>query len=246
MAAIAVAIATDVFGIFQHSVRRIVHRSPPPTARTPPSPLSFRWWRDEEGFDVVSIPRGKSAQLAHAKNCRALEQSAREAGGADPHTTRLAMLVQGRLADTATIIGMRAIVTSRSRATGGAEAECAGGGAESALRLRFNLDSRKPRALRMTGDFDHAVPAGPYFVHGRVITAAKHEVVPLELEGVARRRAVTWRLELTAAIGSRTRRFVIDDHGRPFRTTPHEGGWPVYEWRWWHTPQDMHISHVQP
>jgi hypothetical protein len=156
------------------------------------------------------------------------------------------MLVQGRSADTATIIGMRALVVLRSRTVGGAAAQCEGGGAVTPLRLRFDLDSRRPVALRMKGNEDRAYPAGPYFVHGRSITVAQHEVVPLRLEGVARRRAVFWKLEITAFIGTRKTKFIVDDHGRPFRTTPHTGGRPVYEWRWWHHPQDLKILEAAP
>jgi hypothetical protein len=232
-------IINDLYGGAKHKVTRLV--SKPPAA---PEPLSFSIRRDEEGVIVVGVPRGPARHLADAHGCKDLERKAREAGGADPRITLLSMIARGHLADTAVITDMRALVLSRVPVKEGAEAFCQSAGAESALRLRFDLDSRVPVALRMVGNQDVAHPDGPFFVPSRrVITAPRNEAVPLLLEGVARSSVVTWKIQVTVDLGPGIEKtFVLPEHGLPYRTSPQSGGRPVYEWRWWHHPQDLKIS----
>jgi len=205
-------------------------------------PLSFSVRYDEEGFIVVGIPRHAAEHLVDVQGCADLEETAREAGGADPQRTMLAVDVHGRLADTSAIIGMRAVVLSRTEPVEGAEAFCEGGSEVSPLRLTFDLESRNPVAQRTTGSEDRPRLAGPLFVHNRQIQAAEHEDVPLLLAGVVTSHVVTWRIEVTAMVGMNERTFTIDDHGRPFRTSPQKGGVPVYRWRLFAHPPDLVVS----
>jgi hypothetical protein len=230
-------IIDDLYGGAKHKVTGLGRK---PAAA--PEPLSFSIRRDEEGVIVVGVPRSPARRLAYAHGCKDLEQKAREAGGADPRSTLLSMIARGHLADTAVITDMRALVLSRRPVKEGAEAFCQGGGAESALRLRFDLDSRVPVALRMVGNQDVAHPDGPFFPHNR-ITAPRNEAVPLLLEGVARSSVVTWKIQVTVDLGPGIEKtFVLPEHGLPYRTSPQSGGRPVYEWRWWHHPQDLKIT----
>jgi hypothetical protein len=230
-------IGAALYGSVAGHVHRALHPPPPAVSRPP---IGFVIRRDEEGFSVVSIPRQRATNLAATHNCNTLEEAARADGGADPQQTLLSVLAQGRAVDTATIVAMRAVIVSRSRPTGGAGATCAGGGAESPLRLTFNLDSRTPVALRTVGSFSAAHTAGPFFIHGRVVNLAPHEVQPLLLAANAKRYTVEWKIRVTVQLGSRTRTITVSDRGgRPFRTTPVTYSAPLYEYRVFRFPHDL-------
>jgi hypothetical protein len=229
------AVGAAIEAGFQHGVTRLVHHRRA-------EPLSFSIRRDEEGLIVVGIPRDRAQHLAAVRDCKKLERKARAAGGADPRRTLLSMLVRGHLADTAVITGMRALVLSRTPVKEGAEAFCQGGGAEYGLRLRFDLDSEDPVALRMKGNEVRARPAGQFFTHGNVVTASAREAVPLSLEGVSTKKVVTWKILVTVDFGAgKTKTYVLPERGPPYRTSPQRGGRPIYEWRWFRDPPDLHI-----
>jgi hypothetical protein len=241
--AVVGAIALALLGLATGQLQRL-WRGP-----TPPLRLSVA--REEEGF-ILQIPsRGKAAvHLAHAHGCDGLEAEARDAGGADMSATLLRLLIEGRSSGTVTITSMRALIISRGWPRAGALAFCQGGGEVSPIRLTFDLDSAKPIALRMNGNADRARPVGPYFGSSHLVTVAQHEVVPFELSGITDNHFVVWKIEVTADVDGGTHTFVVDDHGRPFRTAALRNArqyHPVYDWRWDLHPQRLMVSqHPDP
>jgi hypothetical protein len=242
--AIVAALAVALLGLATGQLQRL-WRDPAPALR-------FSMNRMEEGY-VLQIPdRDAAARLSHAHGCDGLEAETRMAGGADTDETDLRLLVEGRSSDTVTITGMRALITDRTPPKGGAIAFCAGGGEVGPIPLAFELDSksRTPPAVRMKTHLGRTRSVGPYFGAHHLVTVAEHEVVPFELTGIAHSHFVEWKIEVSADVAGRPRRFVIDDRGQPFRTAPLAASrdyHPLYEWRWDSEPQRLVIApHPDP
>jgi|GEM_PF-5434700 len=94
----------------------------------------------------------------------------------------------------------------------------------------------------MKGNEVRAHPVGPFFVHGNVITAPKDRAVPLAIEGISTAKVVTWKILVTVDLGAgKTKTYILPEHGPPYRTSPQRGGRPIYEWRLFRNPPDLHV-----
>jgi hypothetical protein len=216
---------------------------PPPPVRLS---VSFDNGVYNDGW-VLDIPdRARAAAgVTTARGCNSLLGAAREAGGADIGTTFLRLFAEGRTTATVVIVDMRARIAHRDAPVGGALVSCAGGGEVSPIRVTFNLDAENPEAQRESST--HV--ARPYF-GGKYITLSRGEFVPFSISGVTKSHYVTWKLEVRVMIDGRRRTYVLDDDGRPFRTTAPTSArayYPAYQWRWDRRPPRLvKMSHPPP
>jgi hypothetical protein len=207
-----------------------------------PAPLTLSADHDRgvlaDGWIVV-VPDRKRAAAAFKSgihDCDSLWQAARSAGAADVGTTYAHVTAEGSGARTSTIVGIRARVLSRRPRTAGALADCPGGSAVGLIRMRLDLDSGDPVALRVVRD-DHQEEGrvvGPFFAD-HAITVRRGESVPIIVEATTHSQFVVWKLEVTARVNGRRHTYVLDDNGQPFRTTARsslELATPDYEWNW--------------
>ncbi|MEU9124394.1 hypothetical protein AB0C96_31810 [Streptomyces sp. NPDC048506] len=82
------------------------------------------------------------------------------------------------------------------------------------------------------GDGNHEQGLGPPFFAQRTITLHDNEQQVLLIRATTRRHYVAFRLEVDYMLGSRRKKAVIDEHGKPFRTSAlvptSAGGRPAY------------------
>lgn len=176
--------------------------------------------------DPISLilPRHTRSLGNPGHGCTGFRPWARSQGGVDAGSTRLVVVVQGRVDAAVLISAMGVNVLSRSSPMRGTSIECPTQGAAQYRAIKINLDRPVPRAI-------YSSSGSPFG-----FTLAKGETETFTVVATARRRRYKWDLDLDLDVDGKKQTIHIDDHGEPFETTP---GRPAQTWEWNHSTEWM-------
>lgn len=164
------------------------------------------------GFVSSSAP----AQLGRPPSdlCREWREWALGNGGVDADQTRLYAFLQGKTTTAVAITGLDVEFVRRGPAVKGTHAWCPTGGAVGSPRLvDIDLDA-KPPAVR------YAEAGDDYPARDRLLlTLNETETETLEITAHTRRCDCQWRVRLHMVVNGKSHEAVIDDQGKPFRTS---------------------------
>jgi hypothetical protein len=164
------------------------------------------------GFVSPSAP----AQLGRPPSelCREWRAWALDNGGVDADQTRLYAFLQGKATTAVAITGLDVEFARRGPAVKGTHAWCPTGGAVGSPRLvDIDLDA-KPPAVR------YAETGDDYPSRDRLLlTLNGTETETLEVTAHTRSCDCEWRIRLRMVINGKSHDALIDDDGKPFRTS---------------------------
>jgi class 3 adenylate cyclase len=165
---------------------------------------------------------GNCDQLVARCGCISLLHSGYRAGAVHADALFVRLLVEGNTPGGATIVDMHPRIVGRSAPLKGAAITCGqSAGAESPIRMTFDLDQPNPVA--------RLDPQGSlYFGNGHVVHLKKGEVVPFLIDAYATHDYVQWKLEADVVVDGKRQTLLIDDHGKPFRTSASRCGKGAY------------------
>jgi hypothetical protein len=146
--------------------------------------------------------------------CREWRTWALGRGGVDADKTRLYVFLQGKPNTAVVITGLEVDFTRRSRPVSGTHAWCPTGGAAPSPNVAdVDLDTKPPtiRYARAGDDFP-----GRRRLH---LTLNGTETETVELTAHTRRCDCEWRARVFMVVDGEKHEQVIDDGGRPFRTS---------------------------
>ena len=146
--------------------------------------------------------------------CREWRTWALGQGGIDADQTRLYVFLQGKPNTAVAITGLEVEFTRRARALTGTHAWCPTGGAAASPNLAaVDLDKKPPtiRYAQRGDDFP-----GRSRLH---LTLNGTETETVELTARTRRCDCEWRARVFMVVNGKKHEQVIDNDGRPFRTT---------------------------
>jgi hypothetical protein len=130
--------------------------------------------------------------------------------GYDGYATHIKLTLTG--CQSLRILGMRAVILTRSRPLTGTLFQPASQGSSLSVPLRSNLDSGSPVAMAL----DNSGHLYNYFER-YTFTLAPHEQHTFEITGMAGRWAVTWKLDVEFLIDNRTVNETVQNDRQPFK-----------------------------
>jgi hypothetical protein len=171
----------------------------------------------DEGVALL-LPSDTRARDDPGPGCDGFRPWARSHGGIDTGATKLVLIVQGKVDKAVLISGMRVSVISRSSPMHGIPVACASAGAAQNRAIEINLDRRRPHATYRSGS---GAPFG--------FTVAKGETETFNVVATTHHGRYRWVIKLDLVVGGRKQTIRVDDHGRPFETTPSP---KEHSWSW--------------
>ena len=183
------------------------------------SPAIFATIVDPSAPPVTMIvPATRAAGTSPLKGCDTFRPWALSVGGVDAERTVFELVIQGNTDDPVYIAGMQPRLVSWSLATSGIVVQCPLGGSPDRYAIDLNLDSPAPARVTHGGD------GAPF---GYTVKRGESEVFTVEAH--ARRAKYDWVLLIDLVVAGRHRSLTIDDHGKPFATSPLPSD-RLYEW----------------
>jgi hypothetical protein len=181
--------------------------------------VAYSYVIDRRPSQVPAPPGGR---------CRDRKQWAESIGAVDADFTRVHITLEGRTSGAVVIDGIRAEVIVRRPPLRGTWLVCPVGGAQaSPRRVAVNLDRSPPTVqFLQSGDEPAATPL--------LFTLTQGQVETFYVQARTTKCDCSWKVIFELIERGRRRQMVIDDHGRPFRTTATAGSAP-YLWeagRW--------------
>lgn len=155
------------------------------------------------------VPSGAAIGCHNIRGWLALQ------GAVDAGDTPLKISIEGLNSSPVLIQSMRARVDARRDPMANTVLGCPVEGEIGVVEMGFNLDEQPAvaRVIQEDKSLGH-----PYFERSN-ITIAEGEILPLSVTAFAEECFCEWRIEIDAVVEGDRQTFVLDDHGRPFRTT---------------------------
>ena len=174
------------------------------------------------GFDdlpiLAVIPDGVRTTGSPGPGCEGFHLWVRGLGGVDAGSTKLQLVVQGKVADPVLISAMRVKVLERLPRVTGVPVQCPPAAEAQIRAVAIDLDAIPPRVTYRSGSnraFGFTVQEG--------------ETESFNVVASTRRAHYRWLLELDLVVSGKKRTIELSDGGRPFETTPTTGrAW----WSW--------------
>lgn len=164
------------------------------------------------------LPAGSRPTTGPGPFCDGFQPWAHQHDGIDAGTTRLQIVLQGRSTSPLLITNARAVVVGEETPGPGIAVQCPPAGDVELRPLSIDLEGPGRQAVyeSTTGrDFG--------------FTLAEGEIESFLITATARTATYSWNLELTVVVGDESRTVLIDDGGRPFRTTQPLSD-PIWQW----------------
>jgi len=151
-----------------------------------------------------------------------LDAAMRELGAIDVSYTKLKVIVEGHRNQAVRIVGMRALITSRTPPVQGYTLIGPGPEGEGqSVPIAFNLDEPDPIARvpnpGLPWGFEDFF-GGPAFAD-YTVSLAKGEQQVFEIGARTKNYDVRWTIELTVLVDGEERRFTADINGKPIETS---------------------------
>jgi hypothetical protein len=174
------------------------------------------------GFDdlpiLAVIPDGVQTTGSPGQGCEGFRPWVRSHGGVDAGSTKLQLIVQGKVADPVLISAMRVKILERLPRVTGVHVECPPAAEAQIRAVAIDLDAIPPHVTYQSGS-DR--PFG--------FTVQEGETETFNMVASARRAHYRWLLELDLVVSGKKRTIQVSDGGRPFETTSTTGrAW----WEW--------------
>lgn len=145
---------------------------------------------------------------------------ARKKGGADPNVSFVKLIVQGGRHETVRMVGMRAVIKTRSEPLNGTLLWAPAQGGENVTQLGVNLDESDPVARTVEhSEFGEPHFTAPYFDTQQTKTLNYGEQEVFLIEAHTASHYVEWCLGMDLLIGLQQRSMQVCPEGQNIRTT---------------------------
>jgi hypothetical protein len=192
------------------------------------------------GLDGVSmlgvIPR-RIHMHSSPSSCTDLVPWLRREGGVEGGSTRLRVVAQGQSATPVLISNLRVNVLHTGPPVAGTSLYCGTQGVAQIRPIFIDLDAQPPTVRFGSGTHPFGFTVGP------------GEIETFDIEASTERAYVRWTLTLQLLVGGHREAVQIDDHGRPFETTPAPAAHDAWSWDYsegWESPSGQTIPAGHP
>lgn len=152
----------------------------------------------------------------------------------DVGDTRLRLTLRG-LADDLVVVRDIRIDARQSPPLSGTNVTCPTAGANSATLLLFDLEDPSSGAWECREDGGRQIVGDASFFENHNVSLGKGEVHDFIILGQTFASLVEWRMYVDIEVAGRRKTIIVDDSGKPFRTTgtPLGGFAETLDWEWW-------------
>jgi len=174
------------------------------------------------GFDDLPIyaviPGGVRIAGSPGQGCEGFRPWVRSQGGVDAGSSKLQLVVQGKVPDPVIISVLRVKILQRSPRITGVPVVCPPAAEAQIRAVAVDLDAIPPQVTYQSGSNKHFG-----------FTVKEGETETFNIVASTRRADFKWLIELDLVVSGKKRTIEVSDNGQPFETTPATGqAW----WSW--------------